>query len=450
MFIYFIPAESKLSFEKINFQIDKFIPYQSCNVNSDCNNNEKCFNSKCYPTYRGTQYCNYFTGSWVLEDINGIKYLKCECRYPNIVGQKFDGGNCDVDVACSPNGQLESMYIPDLSKAKCLCQKGYTSLPHPQIGCRKLLPSETEKDMCESDEVSMSEALSIFHFDYLNNLPKTKKCLKNPCSFNILNGNPLKHTEFDPKFGCICNPRYGNFGVKFDNMNHYLQTEGYDACGNIFKNEPNIETRVRLYTYFYINGEPPKSFIQFINLNPDYLVTELQKFVKNKNLQISESWPYNFMQYIFEKKDFFVHTRECFFETFLEIENCYERLIRKNQMIDCANISDQVPRLSNRHLQAYNLLYKYPVCKYTSSHLADLYKNRYILNPYMLSFKEYRVLLRSNGLEIYSWQDDKWFVNLAPSEFDKYEDTSIYPNLKNLQPINANFLKHSLMTGNLL
>lgn len=451
MFVYFIPAESKLSFEKINFQLDKFIPYQSCTVNSDCNNNEKCFNTKCYPTYRGTQYCNHFTGSWVLEDINGVQYLKCTCRYPNIVGQKFDGGNCDVDIACSPNGQLKSIFIPDLSRAECICKKDYKSLTYPQIGCKKRLPSEMEKTICESDELPISEAFSVFHLDYLNSLPTNKKCLKNPCSFNVLNGKHLTHTKFDPQHGCICNPRYGNFGVKFNNMNNYLITEGYDACGNIFKNEPNIETRVRLFTYFYINGEPPKSFIQFINLNPDYLVPELQKIVQNnKNLQINELWPHNYTQYIFENENYFVHARECFIETFLEIEHCYERLIRKNQMIDCDKIVNQIPKIPNRHLQSYNLLYKYPVCKYKSSQLADLYKNRYILNPYLLSYKEYRVLMRSNGIELYSWQDDKWVVNFAPSEFDKYEDTSIYPILRTLQPINANFLKHSLMTGNLL
>ena len=434
MFTYFIPSDSKLSFEKLNVQFNKHAPNQACTVNKDCNNNERCFNKKCYPTYRGTTVCNPFTGSWVLVDVNGTQYLKCTCRHPNIVSQKFDGANCDLDIACAPNGFINYGISRNILQAECLCMKGFKSVRQPQIGCEALLPSEIEKSLCDSDEIPISQATSVFHADYLNSLPAAKKCLKNPCSFNVLNGKPLQNTKFDPRYGCICNPAYGNFGIKFNNMNNYLITNGYNACGNIFQNEPNIETRVKLFTYFYINGEAPKSFIQFTNLRADHLVNELQNFVKDTKLQIDEIWPYNFTQYLFENEQFTVHTRECFLYSFLEIE-CYERLMRDNQMIDCDKIIDQVPNVSQRHLQSYTLLYKYPVCKYTFSDFNNLYKNRYILNPHLLSFKEYRRLMRSNGIEIFHVPDRKWIVNFAPSEFDKYENTSVYPNLKNLKPL---------------
>lgn len=437
LLVYCLPTpDSKPTFEKMDFKMNRSSPYQACVHTSDCNNNEKCFQNKCYPTYRGTLYCNTLTGSWALEEIQGAHYLKCTCRAPHIVGQRFEGGNCDVDVACAPHGQLESVFLRDPTQARCLCKKGYRPLSPPRVGCRKLLPSEREKRACDADELDRAEAVRVFHAHYLNQLPATQKCLRNPCTFNILNGAPLRHTRFDPRYGCVCNPRYGNFGVQFEkgggSGEYLVTTGGYDACGNIFQSEPNIETRVRLFTYFYIKGEPPKSFIQFTGLNPAYVVPELRAFLKDSSLQIDESWPHNYTQYLFENEDFLVHTRECFLESIFQFERCHERLMRRNQMIECDKIIDQVPDVLNRHLQAYSLLYKYPVCKYTASDFAELYKNRYILNPYLLSYKEYRVLMRSNGIEISSWQDDKYIVDLAVSEFDKYEDSSVYPQLRSM------------------
>lgn len=442
MFIYFVPTESKPIMHALDVQLNTFSPYQNCTSNSDCNNHEQCFKGKCYPTYRGTNFCNHFTGSWVLVDIDGKQFLKCTCRHPNIVTQQFDGGNCDVDVACSPNGQLISIFIQDLLNGECACRSGYKSVKYPRIGCEKLLPSETEKTICDSNEIPISQALSVYHSEYLNDLPTVKKCIKNPCSFNVLNGKPLNNTKFDSKYGCVCNPAYGNFGVKFENIKKYLITDGYDACANIFNEAPNVETRVRLFTYFYINGNAPKSFIQFTNVNKDHLVPSLQNLVINNNLQIDEIWPYNYSQYIFENEHFVMHTRECILETFLNIENCYERVMREKQMTDCNNILNEVPKIPYRHLQTYALLYKYPVCKYNSSHLAHLYNNRYILNPYLFSHKEYGQLLRSNGIEIFYGADNKWFVSFARSEFEKYENTSVFPLLKSLPP-NVNVYSNS-------
>lgn len=436
-YYYFVPKDAKFTFEKLNIQFNTLAPYQTCTSNSDCNNDEKCFQNKCYPTYRGTHHCNPLTGTWVLEDFNGKQYLKCTCLYPNIVSQKFEGANCDVDIACRPFGQLNSIFIQDMSEARCLCKKGYKSVTTPRLGCEKLLPSEIERSVCGSDEIHISQALSVFHPEYLNNLPAAKTCLKNPCSFNIFNGEPLTNTKFDSKYGCVCDPKYGHFGIKFDskNVGRYLITDGYDACANIFKNTPNVHTPVRLFTYFYIKGEPPISFIQFSNLNKDHLIPELQNLVHDKKLQIGEIWPYNFSQYIFENEWYMVHTRECFLRTFLQIEECNERIMKWRHTIECEKIIDTVlnKNVSNRHIQTYDLLYQYPVCKYTSQTFSDLYKNWHILNPYFLSYKEFPQLIRSNGIEIYYAPEMvKWIVTLAKSEFEKYESTSIYPELKPL------------------
>lgn len=435
-YYYLVPKDTKFTFEKLNLQLNVRTPYQTCISNSDCNNDEKCFQNKCYPTFRGTNYCNPLTGTWVLEDLKGKQYLKCTCLYPNIVSQKFEGANCDLDIACPPFGQLNSIFIQDMSEARCICKKGYKSVTTPRLGCEKFLPSEVEKSVCDSDEIHISQASNVFHSEYLNNLPAAKRCLKNPCSYNIFNGEPLLNTKFDSKYGCVCNPTYGNFGIKFDsqNLGKYLITDGYDACANIFKSPPKKSISIHLFTYFYINGDKPVSFIQFSNLSSHQLIPELQRYVKNKNLQVSEIWPYNFSQYIFENEWYMVHTRECFLVTFFQIEECHERIMKWNHTIECDKIIDTVnENTSNRHFQTYALLYKYPVCKYTSSEFSDLYKNWHILNPYFLSFKEYPQLARSNGIEMfYATEMSRWEVSLAKSEFEKYESTSVYPILKPL------------------
>lgn len=435
IFYYYLITEdtTKLSFEKVDIKFNTLTAYQNCNLNSDCNNDEKCFQNKCYPTFRGTNYCNLLTGTWVLVDLNGKQYLKCTCLYPNVVSQKFEGANCDVDIACAPFGQLSSIFFKDLSEARCLCKKGYKSVTIPRLGCEKLLPSEIEKSVCSSDEIHISQASGVFHSEYLNNLPGAKKCLKNPCSFNVFNGEPLTNTKFDSKYGCVCNPKYGNFGIKFDsqNLGKYLITEGYDACANIFKNIPSNPTRVRLFTYFYIKGDPPVSFIQFSNLRKDNLIPEIEKFVHNEKLQIGEIWPYNYTQYILENGWYLVHTRECFLRTFLQIEECNERIMKLKHTTECKKIIDivQQKNVLNRHVQTYDLLYQYPVCKYTSGKFAHLYYNWHILNPYILSFKEFPELYRSNGIEMnFAPEMGIWTVGLAKSEFEKYENFSIYPD----------------------
>lgn len=429
LFYNLISTEPKPSFKKLNFTINSFISNQNCKVNADCNNNELCVKDKCIPTYRGTSYCNSFWGSWVVEKINGVDYVKCTCLYPNVMSQKFEGADCDVDVACATNGQLKSRFIQNILDAECECKKGYIAVKTPRLGCKKLLPFEHNKTVCDDTEIHISKAGGVFHPDYLRTLPPSVQCLKKPCSYNVFNDSFLKHSKFDPNYGCICDPRYGNIGVKFDTTNNYLITDGYDACANIFEKEAIHSQKVSLYTYFYILDKEPKSFIQYTNIEKDLLVKQLQNFVKSENIQISEIWPYNYSQYIFENSDFHIHTRECEERTFLFIEYCNEQIMRKNHMIDCHQILDTIPQDSkNQHLKTYALLYKYPVCKYTSSNMKGMYRNRYILNPYFLSFKEQKSLLRTNGIKIQPSKDD-WTVVLASADFDKYEAGSVHPTL---------------------
>ncbi|GFS52449.1 per os infectivity factor 1, partial [Nephila pilipes] len=117
--------------------------------------------------------------------VNGQAFMKCICKYPNLITQSYDGGNCDVGLACEPHGKLERTDVDPLKFGKCNCDDGYK--PGGNLTCVKMLPFEQQKLFCKSDEVYRRNANQIFHPDYLSNIPPLINCLKIPCKHNIFN-----------------------------------------------------------------------------------------------------------------------------------------------------------------------------------------------------------------------------------------------------------------------
>lgn len=420
LIVKWIPVRSDATWDVIpTFQEHVF---GACQTDAECQSSETCLLRQCYPKYRGVSECNPHTGRWSLIQHNGKKYAKCMCKYPQLVTQAWDGANCDVGKACGPNGVLENVKLNPVVYGRCKCDNGYYQAGK-ELTCRKLLPHQQFNITCTDNEVTRKEAESIFSKEYLEGISKTIQCIRKPCSFNVFNGKLLTYTHFDPKYGCICDPNKGNFGIHFKN-DSFLKTEGYDACANIFENEQDVQ--VKMYSYFYIKNEPI-SFIHFEKLNESAIVPQLRNHVTMDALQVSEHWRFSFAQHVFRNKKFWVHTRNCWFENLFHLERCNENILSENQMEDCHNITKHLLKGDGQHANTYKLLYKYPVCFYRVND--SIYHDRVILNPFFLSFKEQPLLTRSNGFKITPFLKDSWHVDLAESEFDSHAHSSVYPDL---------------------
>ncbi|ABQ52007.1 pif-1 [Spodoptera litura granulovirus] len=69
--------------------------------------------------------CNPHTGTWVMRQVEeGIFSLICSCRFPGIVEQMSIYDDCDVPVACGPNGVLNDL---NTSPLRCECDDGFVS-----------------------------------------------------------------------------------------------------------------------------------------------------------------------------------------------------------------------------------------------------------------------------------------------------------------------------------
>lgn len=416
--------DSKLTWDKLTLPP---IHNTECLKDSDCQSTEVCLSNQCIQKYRGVTECNPHTGTWEKKQLGTKTFATCKCKYPQLISQAWEGSNCNVGKACGPHGRLKDVTVNPLLNGKCECDFGYyedESLN--RFKCQKMLPYWQFKPDCEEDEVSRYS--NYFAREYINSFPNNIQCFKNPCVFNVLNGKRLRHTHFDPNVGCICNPARGNFGVKFDNFT-YLNTPGYHGCANIYENEPETDLLVKLYTYYYIKDSEPISFLSFEKIKKDNVVESLRNYVNHDRLQIADDWRYGFTQHILNKNTFYVHTRKCWTETLFNIYKYDENLILKNHMIDCQNISDHISRNAKPFVNTYNLLYKFPVCKFNDPSNTK-YHGTVILNPFLLSHQKYPHLFRSNGISIIKHLDG-WYVDLAESDFDTHKLTAEYPSLEN-------------------
>lgn len=396
-----------------------------CKSSSQCKSSEVCLQEECVPKYRGgASECNIDTGDWVVVRVADKSYAKCVCKYPHLISQAWDGGNCNVSKACGPHGRLEDVNRNPILYGRCTCDEGYYA---DGLECRKLLPYQQFHFSCTSDEMTRSEARSVFTKEYLNSVPSTVQCFKRPCSFNVLNGKPLKYNVHDPKYGCICDPSRGNFGVVFQNEK-YLKSDGYHACGNIFENEPDHDVRVKLYTYFYVKNMDPISFLHFDKLKKDSVVKALRDHVTKRTIQIGEDWRFGYAQYVFREKDYYVHSRSAWTETAFNIRKSDENLMLRKHMTDCQDITKHVVQADSLWANTYRLLYNYPVCYFVDPKTPK-YHDAYVLNPFLLSFKEYPTLERSNGFVMVKYMLDSWYVDLAENNLVSHATSAHYPIL---------------------
>lgn len=419
------------SFSKIQFSLDT--NFGDCTSDVDCSSSEKCMSlgqpsKQCVPKYRGDHQCNPFTGTWALsQEKDGTYFVKCVCKYPDLVTQKADGADCNVDVACGEHGHLETLQVDPFRSGNCLCEKDY--LPdrtHRGPFCRRLMPSDIRFDSCETPRyLPRTEAQRIYHPAYLAQFPDN--CFRNPCSLNPLNNEELKHTELHPEKGCICDPHWGNFGIRFEGIN-YLKLPGYSACVNVFGKEPDSEIDVELYTHYFIRDDDPHSFIHFIDLDPSDVDPILRDLVKNGTLQVQEIWPHNYTQHVLRNLDYDVRSRQCTEVGVFGGVNCEEYVLRPKMLVNCKSITQYL--LEDKfdgHSLVYELLYRSPLCYWSEK---GKYHDTFIVNPHLMSFNNHKKeLFRSNALVLKKINNGRWLVDLADSKYHAVLENSTFPDL---------------------
>lgn len=404
--------------------------YQSCESDENCGTESLvCFNKKCIPKLRGSGECNSQTGNWTLVQKEDRAYVTCVCKFPHLITQQYEGGNCDMDIACGIHGHLEA----DLKT--CRCDYGYAPAYTEIFGpsCRKMTPYEQNRQMSgpyREDETDASSG--IFGDNYIG----TNR-LKRPCSFDALSGRPLKFTRFEPDVGCLCDPRYGNFGVTIDHPDYLKNIPGYNACASLLRREPDHPlSNVKLYVYFYMFDKTPAAFIQFSDLDPNVLAPE---FKSNSTWQIEEIWPYDYMQYVLRNEKFSARTRSCnYWSGLFNIFYCNEHeYVKTYKLIPCKHIPQLIQEYAYFHQHTYNMLYVKPACVFdeNDTEVHPIYRGRVVMNPFHMNWEHNPILWRTNGLEMTLKSDGTWHLDLAPSfridEFLGGSDTiEVIPKLK--------------------
>lgn len=415
---------------------------EKCQTSDECTQEQVCFDNSCIPKLRRSGTCNPHTGDWVLVEKGNLKFVNCICKYPTLVTQKYEGGNCDTDVACSPDGRLENLNVDPLKSGRCICTLGYKSKYDPVLGpfCEKMKSVEWMEleGPCKEDETSSS---NLFKPNYITTLPK--KCFKRPCSFDVFSGKRLKYAKLVEGFGCVCDPLRGNFGVRIDHP-EYLNDDvapGYNACASIFKNEPIFALEnVELFAYFYMLHRSPVAFIQYKNLDKNSLKPEFIQF--NSSLQIEESWPFDYMQYVLQNENYIVHSRICYIDpVFGHVTSCDEHNYKEKHVTDCWKVTENTQNETyvtyrvDPHANIYNILYKFPVCHFDKEDysVSKTYRDKYVLNPHQITFAATPDLLRSNGLKMYR-RKNKWHADFATpyniNNYMKSYDSRIIPDLR--------------------
>lgn len=380
---------------------------------------------------RSEDSCDPVTGDWTLVQKDDNLFVACTCKYPNIITQKFIGSNCDVDVACGPIGSvIKSTLSSSPNDIRCRCPYGYKSIySNGRPSCIPMTVVEIAENNkmgpCREDEIDVPNH-RVFGHSYFKGV--SPKCTKRPCSFDALTGKPIKKARFVENWGCVCDPKRGNVGVRINHPD-YLSVPGYNACINIFNVEPLHDIKnIELYTYYYMFDNMPVSFIQYRNLNSSSLAPLFKSF--HEHLQIEETWPHSYMQRVFEEMNFTTHTRHArpsFSHHMLE-----DGLAPVRLQFMIINDDDPVPRHFEfcdkipRHLSrsqpsmtnTYRLFYRYPVCKMPNA--VPVYGGHFVSNPFHVTFRTNRdpVPDRSNGLMMRPDDLDErlWHVYLAPSD----------------------------------
>lgn len=379
-----------------------------CSTSADCPSTHVCMNNECILKLLRTEDCNSDWGQWISYDKQGTMFAICTCKNPKLMDQRHFGGDCNVNVGCGAHGT----YL--LDQNRCECDPGYEAVG---LDCVRMpvVNSIVECDPDNEMEVSDIQQSTGFHPDYLKRLSKFK-CVKRPCSFDAFSGRPLKHAKFEPDWGCVCDPRYGLFGVTINGKNkEYLNVPGFNACASIFREDPVDPMDVKVITYFYLEKRKPVSVIVFENLNESKLIDPLQH---SQNWTIGqELWNYDFAQHFFKAKSKFrARTRAVRYCAF-GIETINEWLyVNDFSLIYCHQIPNLWGQSPYRRANAYRLLYENPVCQvHDRDNTADrMFLGKVIVNPLQLTLKDYPLLHRWNSFVLYYERElDRWTLDLG-------------------------------------
>ena len=404
-------------------------PYRTCSSDSDCGGegDEACHRGRCF---RKVGTCDPLTGDWTVVERDGETFLACACRHPDLAGQDAPGGNCDADRVCEPIGRL---VWTDSGAAECSCPEGYVSRRNlldgtPRCVRTTVFEKKLHEPWCADAEVDLENSVQTrgLNPEYLARYSDVARCMKKPCSFDALTNLPLKHSWFLRNWGCVCDPRRGNVGVRIEDFPGYLDAEGYNACVNIFqKGEPlkNL-TDVKLYTYYYLYDKKPISFVQFSNLRPELLGKQFSSMLKeNGTLQIEEFWPFDYSQYILKSNKYVVHVRGASVcKTDFRVTNfsdrCWDYIAHDHQLENCKEITE-----THKENIPY-LFFYHPICRVESGDMTttDFYDKKIVSNPLHVTSKdllpEHLRNLVSNGIELKQFDEDRWLVDMAPTTSD--------------------------------
>lgn len=415
---------------------------KTCQVDKDCPAHHVCLGFRCVPKLLRGEDCNSETGGrWISYLYRKTNFAICACSKPDIFTQKLFGGNCDVNIACGSHG------IYDMRKRTCACDPGFKP-SSSGLDCEKLPVLEHMKmrPCDDTSELKVSERPDLFHPDYLQKLISDDvKCVKKPCNFDALTGKPITNAIYKSGWGCICDPRYGLFGVKIDNEQKYTRDEGFDGCVGIFSREPATpSTHVDFYTYFYLEKRDPISFMVFHGLDPATVIAPLKERVSQSGGKLvmgQKKWSRDYAQYFFHRRrSVTVRKRQCYAHpAFPWYESCNE-FVYKDKYIarNCKDTQKERKLFSfNTHAAAYTDLYAHPVCHIQDreENVDPKYWDTFVSNPIHLTYDPHPNLFRSNGFVLqYDVTHSKWIVDYAPPyNFDLYK--AIETNVPNFEHI---------------
>lgn len=356
-----------------------------CQVDADCASYHVCLGQTCVPKLLRGGQCHPDTGRWMTYQLKKLTFAICTCLNPDVFTQKFFGGDCNVSIGCGVHGHY------NLTLKKCECDRGYKEVQ--RVGrlptCQKI-PVFEDMDVCEPDELDVQQLDAHgFHPDYAARFVHPAPCVKRPCTFDAFTGRPLKHGKFEPNWGCVCDPRYGLFGVVLKGQNKtYLNTEGFDACASIFVRDPHRPIEVKLITYFYLGHRDPVSLIQFHVKRVRDLIPLLRG--KQGPWTVEQSiWKYDYAQYFFKQNQTFrARTRTIvnvgLFGITYENEFDYREHFSPTS---CAHLHPLVS-FSPTKQNVYKALYGNPVCYMHDLKHPPLLQERVIVNPQHLTLRD--------------------------------------------------------------
>lgn len=416
--------------------------HRSCLSDADCQDrNELCYRGACHPRLRRGDDCDPTTGEWTLTEQNGQKWVACVCRYPDLVGQSYPGGNCDIDRVCEPIGHLNKTSIP----WKCECPADYVSARNPLDGkpfCAKMTVAEREFEdrPCRDDELDLLNPVDAQYLksSYMARFPNIR-CVKKPCSFDALTNEPLNHALYVRNLGCVCNPRRGNVGVRIENHPDYIDVPGYNACVNIFeRGEPSHDwSDVTLYTYYYLFDKKPMSFITFSNLPPDAIAKPFREaLLDGKSLQIEEMWPYDYAQFVLNNNDQYVVRMPLpSYCDSSDVRFHHPDQCRENYNVDykLEKCKDLFERVREKPTAAF---FHHPICRVEPGDLkiTDVYDRNIISNPLHVTssdmIPQHLKESLSNGIQLKPYDSKRWSVDFAPTRSDYLEtaEETLIPN----------------------